>query len=202
MKYTKASHQAILDHMLKWSSCTKCSLCHLRSNVVFYEGILPADVLYLAKSPSPEADHYSVPYPRKTDYFYELLPQPLLRNSTLLGLPVCTTPTWAVTYLVSCGPTDGTLEKSLLQPCWTKVLELATIAKPRLIVSLGKDVFGHVVNNLNSLTAVLGYRPPLITVADPLSFGLSGGKEGASDPILKVQRAKLTIAAAVEKYCV
>lgn len=180
--------------MEKWRDCTRCSLCELRSNVVFYEGILPADVLFLAKSPSPEADHYSAPFPRGTDYFYELVPETRKTSTFVLGSSVPAS--WAVTYLVSCGPTEGKLDKALLQPCWTKVIELATICKPRLIVCLGKDVFGHVINNFASLITALGKRPALVSVADPFSFGLS------SDPVLQIQKAKLTIAAAVEKYCV
>ncbi len=180
MKFTEALHEPLLAHMQKWESCRECSLCDYRSNVVFYSGTLPANVMFIGKAPSQEADHYGEPYPAKADYFHQLAESAGKR--------------WCVTYLVSCGPSEIKLDKAQFQPCWSKVCELAALAKPKILVIMGKDPFGFVINNQNALVKAIGHRPSMINIVDP--FWITTQKE----PLLHLNNAKRTIEQAVTKY--
>lgn len=180
MKFTQALHEPLLAHTTKWSNCRDCPLCDYRSNVVFYKGRLPAKVMFIGKSPDQEADHYGEPYPAQAHYFN------LLTESA--------GPRWLVTYLVSCGPFEGKLDKAQFQPCWPKVCELAEMARPKILVVMGKDPFGFVINNLNTLVKAIGHRPALLNIVDP--FWITTQKE----PMLHINNARRTIEQAVTKY--
>lgn len=179
MKYTRAVHPALLQHIDKWTDCTRCPLRECRHNVVYYGGFLPAPVLFIAKAPDQEADHYGTPYPRKQDSFHQL--------ATAAGRH-------CVTYLVSCGPIPDKLTKQMAEPCWQKVIDLAIMAQPKLVVCLGKDPFTFVIAGIKPLVDALKYRPAIITVADPFWINTQ------SDPLQHSQNASLQIEAAVRKY--
>lgn len=182
MKFSSAVHQTLLSHIKKWTSCKLCQLSC--SNVVFYKGTLPAQLLYLGKSPDGAAVIYGAPYPQKQDVFYDLVPQDVQPK------PV----SWAVTYLVSCGPNEG-LKKSDFTACWAKVLELITLCQPKIIICMGRDVQSFVIQNLSSVCKIAP-RPAILTVPDPFWIATK-----CSDPTLHSTNARLTIEAAVEKYC-
>lgn len=196
MKFSAAVHQPLLSHIKKWTACKLCPLSC--SNVVFYEGTLPAKLLYLGKSPDGAAVTYGAPYPQKQDVFYDLVPQDI--PDPYLGIgkypkgyvqpkPV----SWAVTYLVSCGPNEG-LKKTDFTACWAKVLELITLCQPKIIICMGRDVQSFVIQNLSSVCKV-ALRPAILTVPDPFWIATK-----CSDPTLHSTNARLTIEAAVEKY--
>lgn len=178
MKCTPAAHPAVLAHTKAWQDCTRCPLCEVRKNVVFWEGRLPAPVLFLGKAPNDEANMYGVPFPRE-GIFHDL---------------AAMAPRWAVTYLVGCGPPPVPLVKKDFAPCWPKVVELTTICRPKLIVLMGNDVFSFVISHLGDIVKSLGYRPAIISVADP--FWISTSK----DPDQHTQNARLVIESAVAKY--
>lgn len=188
MQVTRKIFPQYEAHLKKWHGCQGCALS---DRVVFAEGSLPCDILFLAKSPDDGAVTHNRPFPRKQDVFYELVPKQGKYLQDVMGIPTyAPTPSWAVCYGMSCRYHTDYDIKASLAACWPKVVELFDMAQPKLVVCLGQIIHGFVITRANSLP----YRPPIISVADPDYI------ERNDDRLGQTIKAQLRIRDAIAKY--
>lgn len=121
-------------HVAKWSDCQLCPLHEVRLKVVLARGKLPCDVLFIGDAPGPNenviGDPFVGPAGNLLDHFIDKAGYGDLR----LGF----------TNLIGCFPKgeDGTKyvdpPKESILACLPRLKELVGMAKPRMVVAVGK----------------------------------------------------------------
>ena len=131
------------DHIAAWTDCKRCPLS---DRVIFPRGKIPAEVLYLAKSPDDAALTLRRPFPNDA-IFEALLPPKRWCIDNLLGYDVPkSAPSFIVAFMVSCRYEKDIIDlKAAMTACWPKVLEVIQLAKPKLIICLGQLVHNFVI---------------------------------------------------------
>ncbi len=133
---------AWLDHVERWKDCTKCPLCHQRSNIVLARGTVPCDVLFCGEAPGASEDALGQPFVGPAG---DLLNQ-IIERAVPQGVTV------ALTNLVACFPAeakargDNEPERAEILACRPRLHEFIKLARPRLIVCVGNlasDWIGH-----------------------------------------------------------
>lgn len=142
-------------HVQKWKDCTRCPLHETRTSVVITRGKLPCDVLFVGEAPGASEDVLGKPFIGPAGKLLdEIIANAQLRsNATDLRL--------AFTNLIGCIPLQedeegGTSKasepsKASIKACAPKLTELATIAKPKLVVLVGA------LSQKNALAAITRY---------------------------------------------
>jgi uracil-DNA glycosylase len=181
------------DHVAIWTNCKRCPLA---DRVIFPRGTIPADVLYLAKSPDDAAFTLRQPFANDA-IFNDLLPPERLKLDKLLGrpLPKKAIPKWLVAYMVSCRYEKDVIDlKAAMTACWPKVLEVIQLARPKLIVCLGQLVHNFVISQRNSIDL---RHIAVISVPAVDWFHQRTPEELA----LHLKKAQLKIKESCERYC-
>lgn len=135
-------------HFEKWKNCTRCPLHEGRNKVVFARGQVPCDVLFVGEAPGTNENASGLPFDGPAGIkLDEIISQ--ARYHADIGNGGDEDPTRVrIGYynLVSCFPRkekeEGTNEppKEAIRACSPKLKEFVRIAKPRLIVLVGKLV--------------------------------------------------------------
>lgn len=165
-------------HMTEWSDCTRCTLSQTRTNSVFFRGSVPAKLLFLADFPSDEATSTGLPFAGPS--------ASVLEQYVPEGL------SWAVTYLILCGPADDP-QSPEITACWPRVLEFIQLTSPDVICTLGKKADSQYLRHMQDVISKLNRRPHIIRVNSPLY------SVGAKDKEYEIKKAKLAIQASFEK---
>jgi len=136
MPKTKRKKVTWKQHKRRWSNCDNCLLCHRRTKVVLARGSLPCDVLFIGEAPGDSEDVLGKPFIGPAGR--------LLDEMIEHSLPDDSSVSTAFTNLVGCIPKDETNRKSgeppeeSIKACQERLAELVSIAKPRMIVCVGR----------------------------------------------------------------
>jgi uracil-DNA glycosylase family 4 len=132
--------QPIQPVVKAWSKCEDCDLCKTRTNLVFYRGSAPCEVLFVGEAPGWDEDSAGLPFIGRSGKILNSMIDLLLDE----GIEF----TYGITNVVACIPTEkneATGKVSIRAPskteadaCRFRLLETIRIANPRLIVLLGK----------------------------------------------------------------
>jgi uracil-DNA glycosylase len=122
------------DHVTKWKNCTACPLAKQRDRICIARGAVPCDVLFVGEAPGASEDALGLPFVGPAG---KLLDQIVDR-----ALPAGSK--YAMTNLVCCFPREakerGENEPSVeeIRACRPRLLEFVAIAKPKLVVRVGR----------------------------------------------------------------
>lgn len=127
------------EHVERWKDCQDCPLCSQRSRIVLARGQLPCDVLFLGEAPGDSEDSIGAPFKGPAG---KLLDRIIVDAFALqLGADRLRV---AFTNLVACFPKiakrEGVNEPTSdeIRACQPRLKEFVRIAKPRMIVLVGK----------------------------------------------------------------
>jgi len=127
------------QHVETWKGCMCCPLAFQRGRIVLGRGDVPCDVLFIGEAPGSSEDSLGVPFVGPAGH---LLDQ-IVERSVPGGLRV------AYTNLVACYPAEakaaGANEPAPaeVEACRPRLEQFIAIAKPRLIVRVGKLAVAH-----------------------------------------------------------
>lgn len=124
-------------HVEQWKDCQRCHLAETRDRVVISRGKVPCDVLMIGEAPGASENVLGKPFVGPAG---QLLDEIIRRATRGLEWGV----RFAFTNLVCCIPLDDEGEKTAepeddcVLSCQPRLKEFIEIAKPRLIVCVGK----------------------------------------------------------------
>lgn len=123
-------------HVERWRSCTGCALHERRQRVVLYRGAIPCDVLFVGEAPGESEDVLGKPFAGPAGKILDEIIEKAARDVKPLR--------YGFTNVVACIPkgedgrkTDEPDDDSV-KACSARLVELVTIARPSLIVAVGK----------------------------------------------------------------
>lgn len=128
-------------HVAGWRACTRCDLHARRSTVVLARGAVPCDVLFVGEAPGRSEDGLGKPFIGPAGQLLDGIIEEALAGMNVRA---------AFTNLLACIPLDPDPagDGDLLHPrdlpdcvaaCAPRLAELVGLARPRLIVRVGKD---------------------------------------------------------------
>ena len=170
------------QHVQKWRACSLCDLCHDRKNVVLYRGTIPCDILLLGEAPGKSEDQMGLPFIGPAGHLLDSLLKKALEGHENVRL--------GYTNLVCCFPKESVGYRDPtpkeIKACHPRLQELLVIAKPKLVVRVGKlaDNYCSIPAETHSVTVI---HPAAILKSDP------------SQTQLAIQRTILTLADAIQK---
>lgn len=185
-------------HKALWESCQRCPLWERRHKVVILRGKIPAQIMIVGEAPGQSEDSLGVPFIGPAG---KLLDKILSRvkDSYEVGTGK-EFPSMSFTNLVGCIPfehgEDGVEKasepfKEAIAACRPRVVDLAKIVRPKLVVMVGKLAGKHLLqdgNEFNDIGVVETVHPAYILRA-----------QSTAQPLL-IQRCIVAIRTAVEKY--
>lgn len=131
----------------KASTCVWCRLRESRSQVVFGEGPVPCDLLFIGEAPGEVEDRQGRPFVgpagKKLD---EIL--------AAVGIP---REQVYITNTVKCRPPDNRLpHKDEMDTCWPYLVSQIHHLRPKIIVTLGNAPTQHLLSTKKGITKVRG----------------------------------------------
>ena len=127
-------------------NCYLCELCKTRKNVLFGEGNLKADIMFISDEPSNSEDNLGFFYAGKSG---ELLVKMIENVLNIKKEDVY------ITTLVKC-KSSNSLNKSHIESCNDYLLKQIELIKPKLIVSLGENTYSYLFNEKDKFSQVRG----------------------------------------------
>lgn len=153
------------QHKKKWKTCTRCSLCEKRKNVVLARGPLPATILFVGEAPGESEDVSARP-------FHGPAGKLLDAQVTQAGLDQFKR---SYTNIVACipkvkketGKTDKADEppKECIIACRDRLVEFIELVRPKAIVKVGKLSDKWTPEALK--LCQLGYEPLEVSIIHP-----------------------------------
>ena len=117
-------------HKKNWSTCQLCELCKKREKVVLFRGKrIPVDVLFVGEAPGSSEDVLGQPF---------VGPAGKLLDQMIWDSKLGQTCTVGFTNLVACIPLEQQPDPVHIKACGDRLREIYTIAKPRVVVLVGK----------------------------------------------------------------
>lgn len=153
-------------HREKWNSCTSCSLCETRRNVVLARGKLPCDVLFIGEAPGASEDTIGQPFIGPAGKLLDSMIASAIGATGQYEVRV------AFTNLIACIPIDdgskvGEPPKEAVLACRPRLEEFLAIAKPSSIVRVGEHARKRLNeqekepnSNLRGITDIYSIRHP------------------------------------------
>jgi uracil-DNA glycosylase family 4 len=128
-------------HYRAWSKCDRCPLHHLARCHVLGRGRLPVDVLFVGEAPGDVEDTRGLPFVGPAG---GVLDKIIDAVSHKLRKPF----TYAITNIVACRPFPrgeaiAVPSKEAIEACRPRLEEFIALAKPQLLVVLGKTAAEH-----------------------------------------------------------
>lgn len=133
---------SVITHQCDWSSCSKCPISRRIHNKVFFRGTLPCDVLFIGEAPGKTEDLMGMPFVGQAGrkvldvWIKECIEDSIIWNSVIIS--------WAITNIVACRPCkemggrNETPSIDEITNCSDRLTEFVEIAKPKVIVALGR----------------------------------------------------------------
>lgn len=121
-------------HCQKWSKGCGHEYCSKVGRIVLGRGGVPADVLFVGEAPGVSEDVQGLPFVGPAGYLLNRIIDKALQGKY----------SYCITNLVGCMPTDETGSKSgapsddAVEQCTPRLQELYRIARPKLVVAVGK----------------------------------------------------------------
>lgn len=175
MLASKKTLSILESHISKWTGCKACSLSS--GSPIFYRGTIPCSVMFVAEQPDLSSSRLFSPFPGST-------PEGEILDK-IVSILKCH---WCVTFACSCGGNDGPTERFQQEACRPKLAELIGMAKPAVLMSVGKVSDVYVLNNMHYFAEVLGYRPHSLRM-NALSWFVNANSDTQSLHIKKAQLA-------------
>lgn len=146
------------QHKLDWGSCTECSLCNSRKQVVHLRGSIPADILFIGEGPGDSEDVLGKPFCGPAGRLLDSMIEVASRNVD----PFKT----AFINCVGCVPKEngnkiGEPRPDQLQACLPKLIELVKMVRPWTIVAVGKVAREWLTLNHGAILTALPKAHPL-----------------------------------------
>jgi uracil-DNA glycosylase family 4 len=136
LKVLSSTASAFKAHKLEWEGCTKCTIGTIAHSHVFARGTLPCNILFIGEAPGKTEDMLGEPFVGRSGKLLDTWMEAAMGVSKF---------TYAIANLVLCRPCDkiggpnrmpNPGEVSNCQP--RLMTFVADIAKPRVIVTLGR----------------------------------------------------------------
>lgn len=131
------------EHVERWKDCEACELCAHRRHVVLAAGKIPCDVLFIGEAPGLTEDTLGSPFSG---------PAGSLLKNMIEESGLAEQRRIAFTNLVACIPFDEEGSKKVNEPprdsieaCSKRLNEFVRLAKPRVIVRVGKLAEKHII---------------------------------------------------------
>lgn len=121
-------------HRDRWKSCELCELCKGRKRVVLLRGVLPCDILFIGEAPGVGEDTLGKPFVGPAGKLLDRMIEDSIPTTFRL----------AFTNLIACIPLDEEgnktkePDKKYIRACSDRLREIYSIAKPRVVVMVGK----------------------------------------------------------------
>lgn len=135
-------------HKLKWINCDRCDLCKTRDKVCLVRGKLPCSVLFVGEAPGPSEDVVGQPFVGPAGHLLDEIIEVSLERCDSIKTSLLRI---AFTNLVGCLPKSEETGAKFIEPpeyaidaCAPRLVEIVRIAKPRLIVCVGKLAKRHI----------------------------------------------------------
>ena len=130
-------------HKKRWSKCQRCELCHDRTKAVLFRGRLPCDVLIVGEAPGASEDVLGKPFCGPAGKLLDRTVCDAVEDP--LGIV-----SFGISNLVACIPLDEGRKaaeppKKAIIACANRLTELRLMARPKLIVRVGKLATKHFI---------------------------------------------------------
>jgi uracil-DNA glycosylase family 4 len=185
------------EHVEKWKTCNRCELCNGRKQVVLVRGQLPCDVLFIGEAPGESENVLGKPFCGPAGQLLDRIVAAGIGQDAVRH---------AYTNLVACiprepvgdatgGPTTYVGKAAeppdkAIEACDPRLREIVTIARPKLIVCVGKLASKWVPR------MELGRKIPMIDMVHPAAIM----RAATAQQGLVIQKAVVTLATALEDY--
>jgi len=135
------------EHKDTWSGCEECDLCETRKKMVFARGVIPCEVLFIGEAPGASENLIGQPFVGPAG---KLLDKLIQRAWSEYGVKTC------FTNLVCCVPKKkgtkiGEPSVESIEACSERLLEFVSLAKPELVVAVGKLAAKHIPDSVVSI---------------------------------------------------
>lgn len=131
------------EHKKYWDNCEKCYLHKRRTRVVLARGRIPCDILFVGEAPGFSEDVQGIPF---------IGPAGKLLD-TIVSESIPNTLRFLVTNLIGCIPLEQENYTKVETPpigcvnaCSERIQQLVDIAKPKLLVCVGKEAEHYLMN--------------------------------------------------------
>lgn len=193
-------------HVRRWAKGCGADICTRASRMVFARGSLPCDILFIGEAPGPSENILGVPFVGPAGHLLDQIINASIgaenrrrqREATGPG-PYKGTITYALTNLVACIPLDDGGDKwaepdeDSVVCCGDRLRELVGIAKPRLIVTVGR-LAGDYLSKGYKHSLQLGWDCASAHIVHPASIL----RANIAQRGLEIQRCVVTLSNAVE----
>lgn len=162
--------QTVALFVRKWKACKACPLHHWAHRHVLYRGQIPAEVVLIGEAPGKVEDKLGRPF---------VGPSGQLLDALLSDLKLTS---FCIINVVCCIPWKNNAKNTEIRPpsvdeanaCEDHIIELLELAKPKLIVFLGKEA------EKTKVSVLLAYQhapavPPLLPIRHPAYILRNGG---------------------------
>lgn len=128
-------------------ACTRCDLCHSRTQTVFGEGDPGARLMFVGEGPGETEDQTGRPFVGRAG---ELLDKQILA----MGL---TRPAVYIANIVKCRPPNNRTPTPVeAQTCWPYLLRQIQVIRPAVIVTLGAPATKTLLGTTAGITSIRG----------------------------------------------
>lgn len=150
-QYTQKEQNSLPDDINLLEEITKnCYLCQLskfRENVLFGQGNINSNIMFLKESPSVSEDELGQFYVGKSgELLLKMIQNVLNVNHNEIY----------ITNIVKCISTKDTITKEHVNYCKSYLHKQIEIIKPKLIVALGEGVYSYLTNDTTPFNEIRG----------------------------------------------
>jgi uracil-DNA glycosylase len=184
-------------HKADWLGCTRCQLADRRTKVVLVRGKLPCDILFVGEAPGESEDVLGSPFVGPAGQLLDQIVGGVMDN-WLSGTDGGHSLRWAFTNLVGCIPHNEQgnkydVPKAAIQQCRPRLIQLCSLARPKLVVQVGALAEKHWDAKLWDIHLPKLDKPQFVRIDHP-AFIL---RAGIQDRGLLIQKCEATLEDAV-----
>lgn len=138
-----------------YHDCTRCELSKYRNHIIFGNGNIPADILFIGDAPMKADDTIGLPFVGPIGV---MLKEGITKATLLAGMNE--SPSCFFTNLIACRPTDKTGEivepsKEEINTCLPRLLQTVLDVKPKHVVLLGAVAKRYLQKDFPTATCLL-----------------------------------------------
>ena len=154
----------------EWAGCKRCKLCETRKNVVFGEGNVSADILFIGEAPGKEEDISGTPFCGDSgNLFHGLLLATKIKLESVF-----------ITNILGCQPPENRHpQREERDACLARVFNIIYLIDPLLIVPMGAIALKALAKGRD--WAITEQQGELFSSPHP-SFKIAGDQNGLEIP--------------------
>jgi len=169
------------------ASCTLCSLCKTRTNVVFGVGYQKAEVMFIGEAPGANEDLQGEPFVGKAG---------MLLNSMLQAMNLARTEVYIANILKCRPPNNRDPAPQEVAQCTPYLQQQIALMKPKVIIAVGRIAAQFLLGSSEPMGRLRGkryhygeFKIPLFVIYHPAYLLRSPAEKGrAYDDLLLIQR--------------